>query len=86
LRKSPFGIYNVTNTGYITTEQIVGKMKNTIVKNKDFEFIDESLFYKNLAKTPRSNCILDNKKLLSVGIKMRDVNEAVDYCLNNWIY
>ena len=86
LRKSPFGIYNITNTGYITTEQIVEKMKKTIVKNKDFEFIDDSLFYKNLSKTPRSNCILDNKKLLSVGIEMSDVNESIDYCLNNWIY
>jgi len=86
LRKSPFGIYNITNTGYITTEQIVEKMKKTIVKNKDFEFIDDSLFYKNLVKTPRSNCILDNKKLLSVGIEMSDVNESIDYCLNNWIY
>ena len=84
LRKSPFGIYNVTNTGYITTEQIVDKLKKTIAKNKDFEFIDASLFYTNLAKTPRSNCILDNSKLLNVGIKMKDVNEAVDYCLNNW--
>jgi len=86
LRKSPFGIYNVTNTGYITTEQIVDKLKKTIAKNKDFEFIDASLFYTNLAKTPRSNCILDNKKLLSVGIKMSDVNESIDYCLNNWMY
>lgn len=86
LRNSPFGIYNVTNTGYITTEQIVDKMKKTIGKNKDFEFINESLFYTNLAKTPRSNCILDNKKLLSTGIKMSDVNESIDYCLNNWIY
>jgi UDP-glucose 4,6-dehydratase len=86
LRNSPFGIYNVTNTGYITTEQIVDKMKKTICKNKDFEFINESLFYTNLTKTPRSNCILDNKKLLSTGIKMSDVNESIDYCLNNWIF
>ena len=86
LRKSPFGIYNVTNTGYITTEQIVEKMKKTIAKNKDFEFINEDLFYTNFAKTPRSNCILDNRKLLSVGIKMSDVNDSIDYCLNNWVY
>ena len=61
-------------------------MKKTIGKNKDFEFINESLFYTNIAKTPRSNCILDNKKLLSTGIKMSDVNESIDYCLNNWIF
>ena len=86
LRKTPFGIYNVTNVGYITTEQIVKKMKKTIAKNIDFQFIDEESFYSTLAKTPRSNCILDNSKLLSMGIKMSEVNQSVDYCLNNWRY
>jgi hypothetical protein len=27
---------------------------------------------------------MDNSKLLSTGIKMRSVDEAIDYCLNNW--
>ena len=40
--------------------------------------------YRNYAKTPRSNCVMDNSKLLSVGINMRSVDEALDYCLNNW--
>lgn len=81
----PYGIYNVTNTGFVTTRYVVDKIKNTIAKDKVFEFFDnEEDFYKNAAKTPRSNCVISNKKLLDVGIKMRNVDESLDYCLNNW--
>lgn len=83
-KKVPYGIYNVTNTGYVTTQMIIDKFKKTIAKDRVFELIESEDFYKSCATTPRSNCILDNSKLLNVGIKMRDVNEAIDYCLNNW--
>lgn len=85
IKKVPCGTYNVTNTGYVTTKQVVEKIKNTIGKDRKFEFFDnDDDFYKTAAKTPRSNCVMSNKKLLDTGIKMRDVNEALDYCLNNW--
>lgn len=83
-KKVPHGIYNVTNTGYVSTEYVVNKLKNTIAKDKEFKFIDQENFLKECSNIPRSNCITDNKKLLSVGIKMRTVDEAIDYCLNNW--
>lgn len=83
-KKVPYGIYNVTNTGYMTTEQLVTKLKKTIAKDQQFELIDEAALYANYAKTPRSNCIMDNSKLLSTGIKMRSVDEALDSCLANW--
>lgn len=85
VKKVPYGIYNVTNTGFITTKQVTEKLQKTIAKDKIFEFFDnEEDFYKIAAKTPRSNCVMSNKKLLDVGIKMRDVDEAMEYCLNNW--
>ena len=84
IKQIPYGIYNITNTGYVTTDKLIDKLKKTIAKNNNFELIDEDELYKNFAKTPRSNCILDNSKLLSTGIKMRTVDEAIDYCLNNW--
>jgi len=82
--KVPFGIYNVTNTGYITTDILIEKLKMTIAKDKNFTLIDEETLYKNYAKTPRSNCVMSNTKLLETGIKMRTVDESIDYCLNNW--
>jgi UDP-glucose 4,6-dehydratase len=84
-KKVPYGIYNVTNTGFTTTEEVVKILKNTIAKNRKFEFVDDEEFYKIFAKTPRSNCVMSNEKLLSTGIKMRTTEEALSYCVKNWI-
>ena len=75
----------MTNTGFVTTKQVIEKMQKTIAKDKVFEFFDnEEDFYKIAAKTPRSNCVMSNEKLLSCGISVRTVDEALDYCLENW--
>ena len=66
------------------TELLIDKLKKTIAKDKVIELIDGEEFYKSCANTPRSNCILDNNKLLSTGIKMSNIEDSIDYCLNNW--
>jgi UDP-glucose 4,6-dehydratase len=38
-KKVPYGIYNVTNTGYVTTQMIIDKFKKTIAKDRVFELI-----------------------------------------------
>jgi len=83
-KEVPYGTYNVANGGYITTKSVVEKLKSTIAKDKTFTFVEEDEFYKNIVKTPRSNCVMSNEKLLSTGIKMRTADEALDYCINNW--
>ena len=80
----PFGIYNIVNTGSITTDQLVDKLKNTIAKDKNFHLISDKELYADYATAPRSNCVMDNSKLLKTGIKMKSVDESLDYCLNNW--
>jgi len=82
--KLDYGIYNVTNGGAITTQQVADILKNSIGKEKDYKFVDEDEFYKHLAKAPRSSCVLSNQKLLDVGIKMRTAEEALQECVNNW--
>ena len=47
-----------------------------------FESIEE--FYKIGAIAPRSNCLLDNSKLLATGFKMRSTEEALEDSLKNW--
>jgi UDP-glucose 4,6-dehydratase len=80
----PKGIYNIVNSGSATTEQVARLMAKYNIKN-DFDFFEsEEDFYKFGAKAPRSNCLLDNSKLLSVGIKMRDVSEALEDSLQKW--
>ena len=85
VRNIPYGIYNITNTGHLSTSDIVNKMENTIAKGKSFNFFEnEELFYSIAAKAPRSNCLLSNKKILSTGIKLTSVEESIDNCLKNW--
>jgi dTDP-4-dehydrorhamnose reductase len=84
-KRAPFGIYNVTNVGFVTTRQVVAAIEKILKLNRKFEFWkDDSEFYKTAAKTPRSNCVMDVSKLLAAGVKMRDVHEALEDSLKNW--
>jgi UDP-glucose 4,6-dehydratase len=80
----PFGTYNITNSGYISPMDLVKKLVNTITPNKKANFLIIDNFYKDISSMPRSSCIVNNKKLLSTGIKMSEVNESIDWCLKNW--
>jgi dTDP-4-dehydrorhamnose reductase len=85
-RRVPFGIYNVTNPGQVTTREVVGLIKKTGVSNKDFQFFaSEAEFMRTAAKTPRSNCTMDSSKLAATGIKMTEVHEAIERDLRRWV-
>jgi UDP-glucose 4,6-dehydratase len=84
-RRAPFGIYNVTNPGFVTTRHVVGMIQKILKPAKRFEFwANDEEFYRLAVKTPRSNCVLDVSKLLSTGVKMRPVEEAIEDSLKNW--
>lgn len=84
-KQVPFGTYNITNPGEITTRQMVELIKAADVSDKDFKFFDnEANFMQSAAVAPRSNCTLDSSKLASVGISMTPVSECVEACLKNW--
>lgn len=84
-KRVPFGTYNVTNPGHVTTREVVELIKQSGVSNKEFTFFkDETEFMSVAAKTPRSNCVMDSSKLASVGIRMTDVREAIARDLSNW--
>jgi dTDP-4-dehydrorhamnose reductase len=84
-KEVPFGIYNVTNTGHVTTREVADLIKTHLLPDKEAEFFsDEDEFMKLAAKTPRSNCVMDNSKLLSTGIEIREVHEAVVQSLRDW--
>jgi dTDP-4-dehydrorhamnose reductase len=84
-KRVPFGIYNVTNPGQITTHEVVDLIKKSGVANKEFVFFkSEDEFMKVAAKTPRSNCVMDSSKLVATGIKMTEVREAIARDLRQW--
>ena len=83
--RAPFGIYNVTNPGFVTTRQVVELIVKVLKPEHKFEFwSSDAEFYKVAAKTPRSNCVMDVSKLLAAGVKIRPVNEALEDSLKNW--
>ena len=85
-KRVPFGTYNVTNPGQVTTREVVDLIKQTGVSHKQFTFFkDESEFMHTAAKTPRSNCVMDSRKLAATGIKLTEVHEAVERDLRRWV-
>ena len=85
LEKAEFGIYNVVNTGFITTSFVVEQIKEITGLDKKFTFLkDEEELYQIGAKAPRSNCILDNSKLINAGVDIRSAEEAIIDSIKNW--
>ena len=84
-KRVPFGTYNVTNPGRVTTREVVELIRRSGVCNKEFSFFpSEAEFMKTAAKTPRSNCVMDPSKLAGVGIRLTDVHEALERDLRAW--
>jgi dTDP-4-dehydrorhamnose reductase len=84
-RRAPFGIYNVTNPGFVTSSQVVELIQTILKPSRSFSFwADDAEFYRTAAKTPRSNCIMDVAKLLAMGIPMRPVLTALEDSLRLW--
>ena len=81
----PFGVYNVTNPGYVTTRHVVEQIEKILKPKRGFEYwTSDAEFYQTAAKTPRSNCVMDASKLLAAGVKIRGVEAALEDSLNNW--
>lgn len=84
-RRAPFGTYNVTNPGFVTTRRVVLLIQKLLYPERVFEFFaDDDEFYRKAAVAPRSNCVLDVSKLLATGVKIRPVEEAVFDSLSHW--
>lgn len=75
-----YGIYNITNTGYITTREVTELLNKHKITNKTFDFfLNEEDFYKSgVAVARRSNCILNNTKLINSGIYISDIYESIE--------
>lgn len=83
--QAPFGIYNVTNPGAVSTRDVISMIQEILKPDRKFEFwADDAEFYRLGAKTPRSNCILDVSKLLDSSVAIRPVHEALRDALAAW--
>lgn len=82
----PFGTYNLTNPGSMTTSEVVELIKEAGVSEKTFRFFDsEDEFMRLAAKTPRSNCVMDSSKAIEAGLKLTPIGESIRQALDSWI-
>ena len=60
-------------------------IKRHLHPGRNFEFWqNDEEFYRQAAKTPRSNCVMDVTKLQAAGVHLRPVEEALEDSLRNW--
>ena len=84
-KRVPFGTYNLTNPGSVTTKEVVALIKQHGLSQKDFRFFDsEDQFMQLAAKTPRSNCVLDTSKAEQLKLPMRPAIEALEVAMQAW--
>jgi dTDP-4-dehydrorhamnose reductase len=84
-RRCDYGIYNVVNTGSVTTKQIVSLLQKHVAIGKRFEYFEsEKEFLRLAAIAPRSNCVLDNAKLRATGVPVRSIEDALLDAIQRW--
>lgn len=78
----PPGTYNITNPGATDAKTVLEmfakhhpEMLPIIESKKYFTSVEE---FMTIAKAPRSNCVLSSSKLVSYGIMMRPVDQAIE--------
>jgi dTDP-4-dehydrorhamnose reductase len=84
-QRIPFGTYNLTNPGSVTTRDVVRLIQKHGLSNRDFQFFEsDDQFMKLAAKTPRSNCVLDSTKAIAAGLPLSPIDEALEKAMKNW--
>lgn len=82
-QRVPFGTYHVTNPGAITPQEIIGMFDSANGQARETSLwpIDD---YVKTRRTLLSAGELDVSKLLSTGVKIRPIKEAVADAIKNW--
>lgn len=78
------GIYNATNPGSMTTEQVVELIIKYIGPKRVFSFYKDYDEFKQHVTTNRSNCVLDTTKLSKV-MDIRPVEQAMEDAIRNYV-
>lgn len=82
-QKVPYGIYNITNKGSVTTKDVVDLIKKYNLSDKDFKFFDDLQSFSKETVAPRSNCVLDTAKIEQY-IKIRTTKEALEEAIQKY--
>ncbi len=80
IERGATGIYNVVNPGTISPFGIIQMYQRIVNPNHQFERLTQVQLHE-VAKTGRSNCVLNTDKLRGEGIVLRPVEEVVEEAL-----
>ncbi len=83
VEKKRTGIYNTVNSGTISAKEIMELYKEHVNPNHKFEVM-ELYELNSITKGTRSNCMLNNNKILDEGIEMPEIHYAVKGCLQEY--
>lgn len=85
IKRIPFGIYNLTNPGSVTTRDVIAMILKHHLSNKSFRYFDsDEQFMAQAARTPRSNCVLDSSKAIAAGLALSPIEDALEKAMTNW--
>lgn len=82
--RAPFGTYNVTNPGWVTTRQVASRLIKHLKLKRVFDYFENDDDFYRSAVAPRSNTVLDCSKLIRTGVEIRGVDEALDDAIQKW--
>jgi dTDP-4-dehydrorhamnose reductase len=84
-KQLPFGIYNLTNPGSVTTSEVVELIRESGVTDRELEFFaSEEEFMQRAASAPRSNCVLDSQKAIEAGLELSPIRDCIRASLRGW--
>ena len=81
----PTGIYNITNEGAVSTREVIAMIQELLNPKRDFTYFSNDEEFYRIAKTPRSNCVLNVGKIAALGLPMRNVKDALKDAIENWV-
>lgn len=85
LKRIPFGTYNLTNPGSVTTKDVIRLILKHRLSEKSFQFFEsDEQFMQLAAKAPRSNCVLDSSKAIAAGLQLAPIEDALETAMRTW--
>ena len=83
-KRATYGIYNVVNPGMMSTRQVLQLVQRYLKPPRHLRLlVYEESADGELASHP--DCLLDCSKLLRTGVRLREVHEAMEKSLRNWV-
>lgn len=76
--RAPFGTYNLTNPGFVTTSEVIELIKKHLAPSRDFQVGPLE------TKVPRANCVLDASKALTAGVQLEPIHQALEGALRGF--